>query len=143
MKPRLQVLSVLFLFMAVLQISAVVALPPSDLPVHEAEVLIFLLPESHTVREQGHKIEWHQGSGSDALHFYYFSVHNATRQNPDGSVLIGHYAVNKRTAHVWRTDAEGLVESPELAGVQSILRRAHGITPDILRKFGTRKPGFE
>jgi len=99
------------------------------LGLHEAEILIYLLPDAHEVRKQGMDVGWELQTGSDfnQKDFFVFWVVNAKRPNVNGSVTLGYYAVNRHTADVWVDVVNGFVVSKELEGVQRILRRAHHI----------------
>ena len=126
----------------------------TPIALHEAEILIYLLPQAQEVRNQGWEIGWElqtsaEVSGSDSFVFY---VYNATRPS-GGSVTIGYFAVDKHTADIWEDDVPPkLVASREIEAVQKILRRAHHIDDAFLKKYrprgspfgsGTAGPSFE
>jgi len=64
--------------------------------------------------------------------YYVFWLVNSKRTGV-GSTTIGYFAVNKYTGDVWNSDVDQLITSPELEGVQKILRRAHGIAGETLK----------
>jgi hypothetical protein len=114
--------------------------PPDQLPLHEAEILIYLLPPAVSVRAEGMEVGWElQDAKQYNTNFYVFWVYNARREN-SGSVTIGYFAVNKRTANVWDLGLERFVDSKELAGVQRILRKAHHIDHQTIEKYGGQRP---
>lgn len=96
---------------------------PITLP--EAEILIYLMPASQELRKQGFDVGWDISRSQNPDMFQFF-VFNAKRKCPEGcSVTIGNFAVNKHTAEVTSTDTDTVLTSPELSGVQAILRREH------------------
>jgi hypothetical protein len=108
----------------------------------EAEILIYLLPEAHHVRQEGMDIGWEleTGSARNQKDFYNFWVVNAKRKN-GGSVTIGFFSVNKHTAEVWDdTPSPRLVNDVELQGIQKILREGHHIDAQTLTEFGSLRP---
>ena len=102
---------------------------PVTISVHEAEILIYLLPVAHQLRAEGMDVGWElQDQNRDRYpkdDYYVFWLVNNKRASA-GSTTIGYYAVNKRTGEIWNTDLDQLVSSAELEGVQKILRCAHG-----------------
>jgi len=108
----------------------------------EAEILIYLLPEAHQVRQEGMDIGWELQTGSawNQKDFYGFWVVNAKRKNV-GSVTIGFFSVNKHTAEVWDdTPSPKRVNNVELRGIQKILREGHHIDAQTLTAFGNMRP---
>ncbi len=103
---------------------------PAAISVHEAEILIYLLPVAHQLRSEGMDVGWElQDQNRDHYpkgEYYVFWLVNNKRVSA-GSTTIGYYAVNKHTGEIWNTDLDQLVSSSELEGVQKILRRAHGV----------------
>lgn len=112
----------------------------TQLSLYEAEILVYLMPDAQTARRNGYSVTWELWKGSDLnqADYFFFSVYNASRPNPAGSVLIGHYAINKHTADVWMTVPRQIVESEELKGVQEILRRAHRIGEETVDRYRSR-----
>ena len=112
---------------------------PSTIAVHEAEILVYLLPASFVVRAQGMEVGWEFLDHESYNHedYFVFWVMNATRKHV-GSVLIGFFAINKHTADVWDIEIREMVEGKELAFVQSILRRAHNIDEETINTFRAR-----
>jgi len=108
---------------------------------HEAEILIYLLPAAVEVRRQGMDVAW-ELQDSDAYNqkdFYIFWVYNKDRTGT-ASVTIGYFAVNKHKADVWDLVFDSLVQGKEIERVQTILRRAHAITEDTVRRFRMLNP---
>lgn len=118
------------------------ATPPERIALHEAEILIYLLPQAQELRNQGMDIGWELETSPEVnqQNFYTFWVVNSKRPNVQGSVTIGYFSVNKHTAEVWDDDREKLVSSSELEGVQRILRQAHHIDESTLRRFSPLRP---
>lgn len=109
---------------------------PGLLALHEAEILIYLIPPAQAVRSEGMDVGWEQSSATalNQADYFFFWVYNSIREGT-GSVTIGHYAVNKHTADVWDVVSDQMVESAELKGIQRILRKAHGIGEDAIRTY--------
>jgi hypothetical protein len=112
-----------------------------EISLSEAEILIYALPEAHDVRAEGMEIGWELQADSrqESKHFYYFFVYNTKRQGA-ASVTVGHFAVNRHTAEVWDTVLVKRVESPELGGIQRIVRRARGIARQAMKQFSGLEP---
>lgn len=119
--------------------------PPAEpglVSVEEAETLVYVLPVSHELRRQGRDVAWQIEGNSEAKQddFFTFWVLDAKR-NPYGSSTIGYFSVNKHTGDIWNLMPEPrLVTSPELAGVQRIIRESLGIGQDTIRKWGGLRP---
>jgi hypothetical protein len=60
---------------------------------------------------------------------------DATWDNPDGSVVAGHYAVDRRTGDVWDSVVCQEFTSAPLRRYQTILRRRHRISTEEYRKL--------
>jgi hypothetical protein len=117
------------------------ALPPEQIALHEAEILIYLLPEAQLLRNQGMDIGWEQTDPKlNQQDFYTFWVYNSKRPTENGSVTVGHFSVNKHTAEVWGDDNEKPISTNDLEGIERILRRAHHIDESTVRKFGSIRP---
>jgi hypothetical protein len=108
-----------------------------QIAVHEAEILICLLPAVRDVRSQGKPVGWTReyGPNLNVADFYHFWV-----LSPDDegvSPNIGHFSVNRHTGEVWNGVTEKKIESPDLSAVQEILRLAHRITESDVKQYGT------
>ena len=95
----------------------------------EAEILIYLTPQAQRIRAQGYDVGWDRSisaqlNQSDYFFFYLFD----SKRKSYGSVTAGNYAVNKHTGDIWDQTEEKPLTSPELSGVQKILREEHHIT---------------
>lgn len=115
------------------------------LALHEAEILIYLLPDAQEVRKQGMEVGWELQTGPDfdQKDFFVFWVVNATRPHVHGSRTLGYYAVNRHTADVSDFSIEAVnqfVLSKELEGVRRILRKAHHIDDATITKYRSRHP---
>jgi len=100
---------------------------PEPITLSEAEILIYLMPASVKLRQQGFDVGWEleKFSNQNADSFR-FQVFNAKRKCPEGcSVTVGYFAVDKRTAEVEDLDARRIVTDEEIRGVQAILRKEH------------------
>jgi hypothetical protein len=91
---------------------------------YEAEILVYLLPEAHDMRAQGFDAEAiYDEDGSKGGDFVFRL--QAVVPNPDGSTLLGHFAVNKVTGQILERAPDQQVVSKELEGVLKVMRRAH------------------
>lgn len=108
----------------------------------EAEILIYIMPDSQEVRKQGWDVGWELQTSPELNQedFFVFWVVNAKRPNVQGSVTIGYYGINKHTADIWEDNFQRFVSGKELEGVQNILRRAHHIDQTIIEKYRSRRP---
>ena len=115
---------------------------PELLTLTEAEILIYLMPQAQELRRLRMDVGWELQTGPkfNRKDFYTFWVVNAKRPNVEGSVTVGYFDVNKHTGEVWDEGLERFVVSPDLAGVQVILRKAHGIDASSLAKYHLAKP---
>jgi len=117
---------------------------PEQLAYHDAEILIYLLPVAKETRSRGSDVSWERESSPrlNQSDYFVFWVMNA-RPNPYGSSTIGYFAVNKHTADIWECGGDeeinkGPVKSPEIEGVQKILREAHHIDQQTVHKYRSR-----
>ena len=120
--------------------SARIPAGPEELAYHDAEILIYLLPVAKETRARGSDIIWERESSPklNQSDYFVFWVMNA-RPNPYGSSTIGYFAVNKHNADVRECgEDEPAVTSPEIEGVQKILRRAHRIDQETAQKYRSR-----
>ena len=125
-------LAALFLVASSVSTLSLVAEEPKALAPHEAEILIYLMPIAHQLRSEGMDIGWELQTGErhrypSKDYFVFWVIVINAKPKGTGSVTIGYFAVNKRTADVCDMDLEQVLTSPELKGVQWILRRAHNI----------------
>jgi hypothetical protein len=114
----------------------------APLSLEEAEILIYLLPVAHQLRAQGDDVTWELETSREpgGSHFFTFWVGGA-RPNPYGSVTVNYFSVNRHTGQVWELMPEArVVTSPELSGVQKIIRAAQGIGPETIRQYGRVRP---
>lgn len=105
---------------------------------HEAEILVCLLPVAHEIRGHGGDIGWARTT-SDALNQAdYYIFHVVKKECTVWPCTVGHFAVNKHTADVWDDVRRELIRSTELERVQEILRKAHGIDEETVQKYRWR-----
>ncbi len=104
---------------------------------------MYVLPQGQELRNQGMDIGWELQTSPklNQQDFYTFWVFNSRRPNVEGSVTIGYFSVNKRSAEVWDDNKEKLVSTAELEGIQRILRQEHRIDESTVRKFTSLRPG--
>lgn len=111
----------------------------SVLSVTDARILVYLSPAAKAVRRAGFDVYMEQAK-SEAYNqsdYYVFQMFD-TRPCEACSANVGFFAVNKRSADVRDLDASErypLVSSAELKGVQSLLRDAHGITSEMVKRY--------
>lgn len=115
---------------------------PNFIRLEEAEILVFLLPQAAELRRQGMDVGWELQTGPklNQADFYTFWVVNSTRPHVEGSVTVGYFAVNRHSAEVWSLDKGEFVSSPEIEGIQRIVRRAHSIDDALIRQYHSRRP---
>jgi hypothetical protein len=149
MKKAVATFCLLFAFIALIARQAATqsthtAALPEQIGLHEAEILIYLIPQAQELRKQGMDIGWELETSPELNQqdFYTFWVVNSKRPNVQGSVTIGYFSVNKHTADVWDNDNEKIVSTAELEGIKKILRQAHHIDDLALRKFGSIRPNI-
>jgi hypothetical protein len=68
--------------------------------------------------------------------FYFFDVN---WNNPNGSVVVGHYAIDRKTGDVWSSVVCREFTSPALKRLQEAVRRRIGIDKGAYRKL--KRPG--
>lgn len=119
---------------------------PTLITLPEAEILIYIMPDSKEVRKLGQDVTWLTDSQAvsmsvyDGTDYYIFWV---TSSGPSqGSNSVGYYAVNKHTADVLLLGAgyPRMVISKELEGVERLFRRASCIGPSTIKKYRFRDP---
>jgi len=124
--------------------SAKLATSAEQIAPHEAEILIYLLPQAQELRKQGMDVGWELQTSPklNQRDFYTYWVVNSKRPNVEGSVTVGYFSVNKYTAEVWDDNDEKVkvLDAGELEGVERILRRAHHIDEVTLHKFSSLRP---
>jgi hypothetical protein len=59
---------------------------------------------------------------------YPFYEFEATWDNPEGSVVAGHFSVNRATGEVWVPVACYRIKSKDLTRLQTIMRKRIGLT---------------
>lgn len=119
-------------------------IPVEQIALHEAEILIYLLPQARELRNQGMDIGWELETSPqlNQKDFYTFWVVNSKRPNVEGSVTIGYFSVNKHNADVWDDDNKKTVSTVEIEGVKRILRQAHYIDKSTVQKFALLRPNM-
>lgn len=114
---------------------------PSELTVSDAEILVYLLPDSVATRDRGRKVGWELQTGVqlDQKDFFVFYVYDVTAPQ-DSSPTIGYFGVNKHTAEVWDMNREEFVQAKDLLAVQGILRKGHCIAEELLKTYSSKRP---
>jgi len=113
---------------------------PPAIALHEAEILLYLLPVAKQLREKGLTVGWEllDRPGLNHEDYYNFSVFPVDGEGTT-SPPVGDYAVNKHTADVWDRKTEEIILTEETQGVQEILRKAHGIDEEVIKKYRLRR----
>lgn len=114
----------------------------------EAEELMNLLPATKELRAKGIEVKWDVQSvpTMNNKDYYFFWIYNVTaqREGDIGSISVGNYAVNKRTAdvRVWQVSHDisygndgALVSTNELGRLQEALRKKHGINSGLIEQY--------
>ena len=107
---------------------------PSGLYEWEAQTLLFLAPGIQRNVREGAVVKFGR-EHSPKLNQNVLYCYRAMVETESPSNLIGNYAINRYTADVLDTDAGTLVEGADLAAVQAVLRRVHGIGEAEIRKY--------
>ena len=104
---------------------------PPAVTVDEAQQLVLAISESMGwTKLNGFSLEPYESKTFPA--FYFFS---AMWDNPDGSAMIDHLAVDRRTGAVWSAIVCREFSSKKLRRAQFDLRRKIGLTKDEFRKI--------
>jgi hypothetical protein len=116
--------------------------------ISEAEDLINLLPATKELRAKGMDLKWDVQAvpTMNNRDYYFFWIYNVTaqRERDIGSISVGNYAVNKRTAdvRVWQVshdvfhgDDGVLVATNELERLQEELHKKHGINSTTIQEY--------
>ncbi len=83
------------------------------------------------------RLDLYQDPRAPAPDFYQFEI---TWDNPNGSPMIGHFAVNRATGDVWKLVVCRRMESAGLRRLQRTMRRRISLTPKELRQLETKAP---
>ena len=110
---------------------------PEMIRLYEAKLLIYLLPAAKSIRSRGADVAWELQTSEtfNQDDYYVFWVVHTSGQ---WLTTVGYYAVNKHTADVWDDNRREFTKSTELKGVQKILRKAHCIDKDTIKKYRSR-----
>jgi hypothetical protein len=121
-----------------------IAYAPSAEPVsrEEAEILIYLLPQAEQLRTEQMDIGWELQTSAqlNQADFFVFWVVNNKRPNVKGSVTVGYFAVNKHTAEIYNMNSDRDISTPEIDGVQKIIRKARSIDQATINRYHSRRP---
>lgn len=107
----------------------------SQIDIHEAKILVYLVPDAKLARADGVDVEIHAYEKADSPYYWCFLYSTRKPVVKGQSVTLGHYRVNKYSADIWRDVPKALMESREIQGVQRILRQAHGISDATVKRF--------
>ena len=113
---------------------------PPAIALHEAEILIYLLPVSKQLRGKGLEVGWEliDRPGLNHEDYYNFTVFPEEGEGMT-SAAVGDYAVNKHTADLWDRKTQEIILTEETEGVQRILRKAHAIDEEVIRRYRLRR----
>jgi hypothetical protein len=113
----------------------------SEISLTEAEILIYVLPDSQAVRKQRGGISWEleEGPAQNTKDLFTFWVVGPLRQG-EASSTVGFFSVNKHTADVWNVVASKLISDDELNGIQKLLRDGHRIDAQTIEKYRNLGP---
>lgn len=108
----------------------------------EAEILIYVMPDSQAERKAGKDVAWTPETNNeyDLANFYYFWVVGTGERKAPGSITVGYFAVNKHTGDVWEAVNTEHLAGPQLLGVQRIIRKHHNVSTAVLREFSGLRP---
>jgi hypothetical protein len=114
---------------------------PSEISLTEAEILIYVLPQSQAVRKQRGGISWEleEGPARNTKDFFTFWVVGPLREG-EASSTVGFFSVNKHTADVWNGVTSKLISDDELSGIQKILRDGHHIDVQTIERYRKQGP---
>jgi len=131
-------LHLIVLLMATLTAASSAPKPASQINLFEAETLLFLSPEIQGVIHRGMEVALDPDDDNPRAKeptFFFFRV----RARVDApSNLVGYYAVNRYTADVLSIATEEFISGPELAAVQTVIRKVHGIDSAVLQMHRTK-----
>ena len=105
-----------------------------DISLAEANSLIYAFLNSSGCTDRSCGLD--EYTNSYFPQFYFFE---ATWDNPNGSPIIGHYAVDPRTGDVWDAIVCGRLTSPALIKLQKAVRKQIALTEEKYRR--ARRPG--
>ncbi|HZR30948.1 MAG TPA: hypothetical protein VFA76_03725 [Terriglobales bacterium] len=93
--------------------------------VRDAEILLYLMPVADELRAEEMDVGWKREPGVEEYRqgAYAFRLENARRYNPNGSVTIGYFLVDKCTGIIRQDETGEVVTSPMVRGVQRIMTR--------------------
>jgi hypothetical protein len=111
------------------------AIESQDLALYEAEILIYLIPSAREDRRVGRSVTWVLEDSAKLNQRDFFNFWVLGPPNPYGSSTIGYFSVNKHSAEVVDQVLFKRVDDPELKGVQGVLRRAHRIDDQTIKKY--------
>src|SRR5215510_9109654 len=98
-------------------------LPATEFSVDEAQLLLYLLPVAHDIRTQGFDTEAAFDPGGSDKRQMTFMV-QVTGRDTTGSVLVGHFGVDRVSGEITNLTLGVKVTSKEIEGVRRILMRA-------------------
>jgi len=104
--------------------------------VEDARKLVLLALPQATSRLPGLHLDEHNDPHFPA--FFFFEV---LWNNPNpGSVVAGHYAVDRKTGAVWETMSCRLITSPTIKKQQRVIRRRIGLTEQEYFSIRSKAP---
>lgn len=106
-----------------------------DLTQVEARELVYQALDSR--ERQLPKLDFDFYSDPIARNFYLLAV---TWDNPGGSVIVGHFAVNQVTGDVWRLVVCEKLKSPDLKRLQKTMQDRIGVNSEERHEFSSKAP---
>jgi hypothetical protein len=127
-------LAIVLVLVAVQDLSGQLRSNQPSINVKDARQLVITALPSRTTSLPGFGLE--QAKNNNYPDRFFFE---ATWDNPKGSVVVGHYAVDPRTGDVWNAIVCEELKSPSLKTLQQRVRKRLGLTEREYRKL--RRPG--
>ncbi len=83
------------------------------------------------------RVDLYQDPNAPAPDFYKFEI---TWDNPEGSAIVAHFAVNRATGDVWQLVVCRRMHSADLKRLQRSMRKRIGLSRKQLRELGAKAP---
>jgi len=107
----------------------------------EAELIAYLSPAGHRIRESGFDIvvtlEPAGPHRNDHDYWFFWAVSSDKEENA-GSTTVAHFAVNKWSGDLWNAVSVEQISTSEIEGVKRILRKVRGIDESDLTQHRDR-----
>ncbi len=135
--PRVRSTSALVWALLLLETQGVVQARTRDLNEAEGRELAITALDPSARRLPKLRLDVYQDPRAPAPDFYQFEI---TWDNPNGSPMIGHFAVNRSTGDVWKLVVCRRMDSADLKRLQRSMRKRIGLSPKQLRELGAKAP---